>query len=87
MLTTNTVKVKERSQENEKLTMITTGKTKPKGFALKGKGAPPSDDVITTGNMKEYLAQRKKDVVKEKASAKIRQKKLNEEIERLREIK
>ena len=80
MLTTNTIKVKERSQENEKLTMITTGKTKPKDFALKGKGAPPSDDIITTGNMAQYLAQRKKDIVKERVSAKIRQKKLDEKI-------
>ena len=84
MLTTNTIKVKERSQENEKLTMITTGKTKPKDFELKGKGAPPSDDIITTGNMAQYLAQRKKDIVKERASAKIRKVKLDEEIERLR---
>ena len=80
MLTTNTIKVKERSQENEKLTMITTGKTKPKDFELKGKGAPPSDDIITTGNMAQYLAQRKKDIVKERASSKIRQKKLDEKI-------
>jgi len=80
MLTTNTIKVKERSQENEKLTMITTGKTKPKDFELKGKGAPPSDDIITTGNMAQYLAQRKKDIVKERVSAKIRQKKLDEKI-------
>ena len=85
MLTTNDIKVKERlpspeDEEQVKLTIISSNKVKPKDFALKGKGAPPSDDIITTGNMAQYLAQRKKDIVKERVSAKIRQKKLDEKI-------
>ena len=85
MLTTNTIKVKERlpspeDEEQVKLTMLSSNKIKPKGFTVKGKGAPPSNDVITTGNMAEYLAQRKKDIVKERIAAKIRQKKLEIEI-------
>ena len=70
MLTTNTIKVKERSQENEKLTMITTGKTKPKDFALKGKGAPPSDDIITTSNVKIYRERYEKEMEKLKKKEK-----------------
>ena len=70
MLTTNTIKVKERSQENEKLTMVTTGKTKPKGFTAKGKGAPPSKDIITTSNVKMYRERYEKEMEKLKKKEK-----------------
>lgn len=78
MLTTNTTKVKERSQKDVKLSMITTGETQPKGFKLKGKGKPKSNRIITTGNIEGYQKIRKQQLAKEKAAAKIRQKKLAE---------
>ena len=62
MITTNDTKVKERSHEPEKLTMLTTNTTKVKGFKVKGKGAPKSDDIITTGNMAEYLERYKEEM-------------------------
>ena len=88
MLTTNTIKVKERSQENEKLTIISSNKVKPKGFKMKGKRTGPQNrDLITTGNVDKFLEKRKKEVVIEQAAAKIRKAKLDEDIAKLREIK
>ncbi len=92
-LTTNTVKVKERSRKNIKLNMLSTNETKPKGFNIKGKPAKMSPLIITTSNVGEFAAKRKKEIVKENRDAKARQKKLTEEIkvnkekERLKELK
>ena len=88
MLTTNQIKVEERSQGNEKLTIISSNKVKPKDFTVKGKRKGPQNrDLITTGNVDEYWEKRKKEMVIEQAAAKIRKAKLDEEIERLRAIK
>jgi len=86
MITTNDIKLKERyplpdDEKQEKLTMLSTNKIKPKQFELKGKPDPPSNDIITTGNVKEYLAKRKKEIVKERIAAKARQVRLEKEIE------
>ena len=80
MLTTNKIKVKERSQKDVKLNMVTTGETKPKDFKLKGKGKPRPDVIITTSNVGDYQKIRNKDMVRESRDAKVRQKKLNEEL-------
>ncbi len=80
MLTTNKIKVKERSQKDVKLNMVTTGETKPKDFKLKGKGKPRPDVIITTSNVGDYQKIRNKDMVREHRDAKIRQKKLKDEI-------
>ncbi len=88
MLTTNTVKVKERSQKDVKLTMVTTGEVKPKVFMSKGKRkGKQNGDLITTSNVGMFQAKRKIQVPKEQAAAKIRKEKLDEEIERVRAIK
>ena len=87
MITTNDIKLKERytlpddKDNQEKLTMLSTNKIKPKEFELKGNAAPPSNDIITTGNVNEYLAKRKKEIVKERIAAKARQVRLEKEIE------
>ena len=75
MLTTNDIKVKERlpspeDEEQVKLTIISSNKVKPKDFALKGKGAPPSDDIITTSNVKIYRERYEKEMEKLKKKEK-----------------
>ena len=80
MLTTNKIKVKERSQKDVKLNMVTTGETKPKDFKLKGKGKPRPDVIITTSNVGDYQKIRNKDMVRERRDAKVRQKILKDEI-------
>ncbi len=80
MLTTNKIKVKERSQKDVKLNMVTTGETKPKDFKLKGKGKPRPDVIITTSNVGIYQKIRNKDMVRERRDAKVRQKILKDEI-------
>ena len=87
-LTTNTVKVKERSQKDVKLTMVTTGKVKPKVFMSKGKRkGKRNGDLITTGNIGTFQAKRKIQVPKEQAAAKIRKDKLDSEKKALVEKK
>ena len=80
MLTTNKIKVKERSQKDVKLNMVTTGETKPKDFKLKGEGKPRPDVIITTSNVGIYQKIRNKDMVRERRDAKVRQKILKDEI-------
>ena len=79
-------KVKIKDYGDVKLDkMITTNKTQPKEFKPKGKGAPRSDITINTANIEEYQKQRKIEVKEENRKAKIRQKKLDEEIKAQRE--
>lgn len=65
MLTTNDLKIKERDAGKLKK-LISTNKTHPSGFKVKGKGAPPTDDVITTSNMEEYRRRYEKEMGKRK---------------------
>ena len=85
MITTNNTKVKERSQEDVKLGIITTDKTKPKGFKVKGKPAELDPNIITTGNMVAYQKKRKKEKEIEDKATKIRRKAYDKEIEKVRE--
>lgn len=52
MLTTNDVKTKDTKPE--KLTIIQTGKVKPKGFIVRGKSKPRDKRTITTGNVESF---------------------------------
>lgn len=61
MITTRDVKTKE--ERTEKLTILTTGKHKPKEFVIKGKGKPRDKRMITTSNVEEF--QKKKPLSKE----------------------
>ena len=58
MITTNDIKTKEIKPE--KLTIISTGKIKPKGFNIKGKGKPKDKTIITTGNIEKFQKKGKK---------------------------
>lgn len=58
MITTRDVKTKDA--KDEKLTIITTGKVKPKEFALKGKGRDRDKTVITTSNIEQFQKKGKK---------------------------
>lgn len=58
MITTNDIKTKD--MKPEKLTIVQTGKTKPKEFNPKGKGKPRNKIIITTSNVKELQKKRKK---------------------------
>ena len=84
MITTKDVKIKDYG--NVKLPkMITTNKVQPEEFKMKGKGAPKPDITINTANIEEYQKKRKVEVKEENRKAKIRQKKLDEEIRVQRE--
>lgn len=52
MITSKDVKTKDTKPE--KLTIIQTGKVKPKGFIVKGKSKPRDKRIITTSNVEEY---------------------------------
>lgn len=52
MLTTNDIKLKDTKPE--KLTIIQTGRVKPKGFIVKGKSKPRDKRIVTTSNVEEY---------------------------------
>jgi len=78
MITTKDVRIKDR--KTEKVGILTSNVVKPKVFNVKGKPAKPVDIIITTSNVGIYKAKRDKELAKEKAAAKIRQKKLDEEI-------
>lgn len=84
MITSKDVKIKDYGPGKLK-GMITTNKIQPKEFKPKGKGKPRPDITITTANMKEYQKKRKEEVKEESHKAKIRQKKLNEEVRVQRE--
>lgn len=82
ILTTKDIKLEARDPNKEKkLDMVTTNETKPKGFKKpKGKAKVLSSVEITTGNIEECQKKRKKELVQENRSFKIRQKKLEEAI-------
>jgi len=58
MITTKDVKVKDAGPE--KLTILTTGKHKPKEFATTGNPKPKDKRIITTGNVEEFQEKLKK---------------------------
>lgn len=61
MITTKDVKTKDAKPE--KLTILTTGKHKPKEFAVTGNPKPRDKRMITTSNVEEFqkkLRKRKK---------------------------
>ncbi len=78
MITTKDVRIK--TSKREKVGILTSNVVKPKGFKMKGKPVRMSPIIITTSNIKEHKKNRKKEVVQEKRIAKMRQKKLDEEI-------
>jgi len=84
MITTKNVKLKDyRDVKLDK--MITTNKTQPKEFTVKGKGKPRLDITINTANIEEHKKQRKIEVKEENRKAKIRQKKYNEKVKMTKE--
>ena len=86
MITTNDIKLEERDpNKSRKLKMVTTNEVKPKVFEPKGKRKARSTNVITTGNLAEQQARRKKEVVIENRNFRIRQKKLKEKIKEAEE--
>lgn len=58
MITTKDVKLKDTKPE--RLTIIQTGKVKPKGFVVKGNPKPRDKRIITTGNVEEFQKKLKK---------------------------
>ena len=52
MITTKDIKLKDTKPE--KLTIIQTGKVKPKGFAVKGTPKARDKRIITTSNVEEF---------------------------------
>ena len=61
MITTRDIKIKDAKPE--KLTILTTGKHRPKGFAITGKAKPRDKRMITTSNVEQF--QKKKSPSKE----------------------
>ena len=58
MITTSDIKTEKPGKE--KLTIIQTGKVKPKGFNPKGKPKPRDKRIITTGNVEEFARKLKR---------------------------
>jgi len=58
MITTKDVKTKDTKPE--KLTILTTGKHKPRGFAATGKPRTRDKRIITTSNVEEFQQKLKK---------------------------
>jgi len=79
MITTKDVNIKDYGP-GKLGKIISTNKTQPKEFRPKGKPKAKSDIRITTANVKQLQAIRKKEMVEEKRAATIRQKKYNEEM-------